>query len=191
METLNYTPELSKAKKELFDYMNRNHLSFYKDYRNHPIHGRKISLLLLKINKERDKIMEDYPMHDQDNNRKFLIFKTRKSIMKKVTKEKVKDAKKADKIVEKKVEKKAVEKKDAKNTEKKKVSRAVKYNYPLIDGREMSSAEKKKYRMEQRKLAAGETKPAKESKKTKKADKVEKTKKVDKKVKKTKKREED
>ena len=43
---------------------------------------------------------------------------------------------------------------------------ATKYDYPLIDGREMTSAEKKKYRMEQRKLASG--KAPKEEKETKK-----------------------
>lgn len=46
---------------------------------------------------------------------------------------------------------------------------ATKYDYPLVDGREMTSEEKKKYRMAQRKLAAGKTpkesKPKEEPKK--------------------------
>lgn len=49
--------------------------------------------------------------------------------------------------------------------EKKSAGKTVtKYDYPLIDGREMTSAEKKKYRMEQRKLASG--KAPKEPKET-------------------------
>lgn len=157
MGTLDYTPELSKAKRELFQYMEEHNLSFEKDYRNHPIHGKKISLLLLKINKERDKILEDYPMHDQDNNRKFLTLKTRRSIMKKVKDTKVSKAKEADELVEKKTSKKE---KTEKGKKEKKVSQGrgvTKYNYPLVDGREMTAAEKKKYRMEQRKAAAGDT----------------------------------
>ena len=52
---------------------------------------------------------------------------------------------------------------------------ATKYDYPLVDGREMTSAEKKKYRMEQRKLAQGDA--PKEKKETAKKDsKVKKTK---------------
>lgn len=176
----NYTPELSKAKKELFKYMEKHHLSFYKDYRNDPIHGKIISLLLLKINKERDKIMEDYPIHDSDNNRKFLMLKARRSIMKKVKDSKKTQAKKVEK------EEKVV-KKEKKTTEKKKTTgkgrTATKYDYPLIDGREMTSSEKKKYRMEQRKLANGETPKEKDSSKKVKKTKEDKPKKEDKKAK--------
>lgn len=174
---IDYTPELTKAKRELFRYMKENHLSFEKDYRKHPIHGKTISLLLLKINKERDKILEDYPMHDQDNNRKFLTLKTRRSIMKKVKEAKVSKAKKADELVE--VKKKKANAKEEKTSEKKSKGRGVtKYNYPLIDGREMTAAEKKKYRMEQRKAAAGETAPKKKEKKEPKEKKEKESKKA-------------
>jgi hypothetical protein len=76
------------------------------------------------------------------------------------------------------------EKKNAEYPEKKKEKKekassgrtVTKYDYPLIDGREMTSDEKKKYRTEQRKLAAGkapkEEKPKEE--KTKKVKKEEK-----------------
>lgn len=178
---LDYTPELSKAKRELFRYMKEHNLSFEKDYRNDPIHGRKISLLLLKLNKERDKILEDYPMHDQDNNRKFLKLKTRRSIMAKVKKTKVSKAKEADELVEKKPSKKVKEtkEKEVKKEGKKKGKVATKYNYPLVDGREMTASEKKKYRMEQRKLANGEKPAAPKEKKEKKAkDSTSKEKKV-------------
>ena len=173
-----YSPELRKAKNELFKYMEENNLSFDKDYRNDPIHGKKIGLLLLNLNKERDKIMDQYPLSDVKNRLKLLTTKTRRIIMKKVKKaegkettSKKKDLKKIKETVEKK---KAAEKKKA----PRKV--ATKYDYPLIDGKEMTAAEKKKYRMEQRKLAAGEASTSsKKSAKGKKAndEKVEKGKK--------------
>lgn len=172
MGSLDYTPELTKAKKELFRYMEEHKLSFEKDYRNDPIHGKKISLLLLKINKERDKIIEEYPLHDQDNNRKFLTLKTKRSIMSKVKKTKVAKAKEADALVEKKATNKT-----EKVKKEKKVSRGrgvTKYNYPLIDGREMTAAEKKKYRMEQRKAAAGDAPKVKKGSKKNTKEKSEK-----------------
>lgn len=181
-----YSPELRKAKNELFKYMEENNLSFDKDYSKDPIHGKKIALLLLKLNKERDKIMDQYPLSDVKNRLKLLTTKTRRIIMKKVKKAEGKEttSKKKDlkKIKEKVENKKAVEKKKG----SRKV--ATKYDYPLVDGREMTAAEKKKYRMEQRKLAAGEAstsskKPAKKATKDDVKKKVEKDKKVNKKKK--------
>lgn len=180
-----YSPELRKAKNELFKYMEENNLSFDKDYSKDPIHGKKIALLLLKLNKERDKIMDQYPLSDVKNRLKLLTTKTRRIIMKKVKKAEGKEttSKKKDlkKIKEKVENKKAVEKKKG----SRKV--ATKYDYPLVDGREMTAAEKKKYRMEQRKLAAGEasTSSKKPAKKATKDDvkKVGKDKKVNKKKK--------
>lgn len=181
-----YSPELRKAKNELFKYMEENNLSFDKDYSKDPVHGKKISLLLLKLNKERDKIMDQYPLSDVKNRLKLLTTKTRRIIMKKVKKAEGKEttSKKKDlkKIKEKVENKKAVEKKKG----SRKV--ATKYDYPLVDGREMTAAEKKKYRMEQRKLAAGEAsapskKPAKKATKDDVKKKVEKDKKVNKKKK--------
>lgn len=74
-------------------------------------------------------------------------------------------------------QKKLVKMKKASEDEKKASSgrTATKYDYPLVDGREMTSEEKKKYRMAQRKLAAGKTpkesKPKEEPKKESKKDK--------------------
>lgn len=192
MEKFTYTPELLKAKKELFDYMEANNLSFSKDYSKDPIHGKEISLLLLKLNKERDKIMDQYPIGDIKNRMKLLTTKIRKSIMKQVKKakgEKVSSKKKDLKKMKENIEKK--------EKAEKKASRkvATKYNYPLVDGREMTSAEKKKYRMEQRKLAAGQQPTSSEDKKKdvkkvkKNEPKVEKEKKDVKKKKKVKKEE--
>lgn len=176
-----YSPELRKAKNELFKYMEENNLSFDKDYSKDPIHGRKIGLLLLKLNKERDKILDQYPLSDIKNRLKLLTTKTRRIIMKKVKKaegkettSKKKDLKKIKENVEKK---KAAEKKKA----PRKV--ATKYDYPLVDGKEMTAAEKKKYRMEQRKLAAGEATASSKKSSKKDVKKVEKGKKVNKKKK--------
>lgn len=144
------TPELTKAKKALDAYLKENKLDPTKDWTKDKKHGKKITELVNKLNKERDKVAAAYPEKDADNNKKLVKLKEKK--------EKEKSGKKEEKK----------EKKSAGRT-------ATKYDYPLIDGREMTSAEKKKYRMEQRKLASGnapkEEKEAKKAKKEKKADK--------------------
>lgn len=145
---VNKTPELSKAKKALDAYLKENNLDPTKDWSKDKKHGKKITELLNKLNKERDKVAAQYPEKDLKNEAKLV---------------KMKKAKEDEKASKKK------EKKES-------TSRVTKYDYPLIDGREMTSDEKKKYRMEQRKLAAGkapkEEKPKEE--KTKKVKKEEK-----------------
>lgn len=138
------TPELTKAKKALDAYLKENKLDPTKDWTKDKKHGKKITELVNKLNKERDKVAAAYPEKDADNNKKLVKLKEKK--------EKEKSGKKEEKK----------EKKSAGRT-------ATKYDYPLIDGREMISAEKKKYRMEQRKLASGNApKEEKEAKKAKK-----------------------
>lgn len=145
---VNKTPELSKAKKALDAYLKENNLDPTKDWSKDKKHGKKITELLNKLNKERDKVAAQYPEKDLKNEAKLV---------------KMKKAKEDEKASKKK------EKKES-------TSRVTKYDYPLIDGREMTSDEKKKYRMEQRRLAAGkapkEEKPKEE--KTKKVKKEEK-----------------
>lgn len=138
------TPELTKAKKALDAYLKENKLDPTKDWTKDKKHGKKITELVNKLNKERDKVAAAYPEKDADNNKKLVKLKKKK--------EKEKSGKKEEKK----------EKKSAGRT-------ATKYDYPPIDGREMTSAEKKKYRMEQRKLASGNApKEEKEAKKAKK-----------------------
>ena len=136
----NKTPELSKVKKALDAYLKENNLDPTKDWSKDKKHGKKVTELLNKLNKERDKVAAQYPEKDLKNEAKLV---------------KMKKAKEDEKALKKK------EKKES-------TSRVTKYDYPLIDGREMTSDEKKKYRMEQRKLAAGkapkEEKPKKEKK---------------------------
>ena len=127
------TPELTKAKKALDAYLKENKLDPTKDWTKDKKHGKKVTELVNKLNKERDKVAAVYPEGDKENTKKLV----------KLSKEETKEKK---------------EKKSAGKT-------ATKYDYPLIDGREMTSAEKKKYRMEQRKLASGKT--PKEPKETK------------------------
>lgn len=135
------TPELTKAKKALDAYLKENKLDPTKDWTKDKKHGKKVTELVNKLNKERDKVAAAYPEKDADNNKKLV---------------KLQEKEKSGKKEEKK------EKKSAGRT-------ATKYDYPLIDGREMTSAEKKKYRMEQRKLASGNApKEEKEAKKAKK-----------------------
>lgn len=151
---VNKTPELSKAKKALDAYLKENKLDPQKDWTKDKKHGKKVTELVNKLNKERDKVAAEYPEKDLKNEAKLVKLKDKK------------DSEKAEKKKEKK--------------EKASSGRTVtKYDYPLIDGREMTSDEKKKYRTEQRRLAAGkapkEEKPKEEkTKKTKKIKKEEK-----------------
>lgn len=168
---VNKTPELSKAKKALDAYLKENNLDPTKDWSKDKKHGKKVTELLNKLNKERDKVAAQYPEKDLKNEAKLV---------------KMKKAKEDEKALKKK------EKKES-------TSRVTKYDYPLIDGREMTSDEKKKYRMEQRKLAAGKApkgeKPKKEKKEkaeaTEKAAPAKKDKKAKDKKKKKAKKEED
>lgn len=154
------TPELTKAKKALDAYLKENKLDPTKDWTKDKKHGKKITELVNKLNKERDKVAAAYPEKDADNNKKLVKLKEKK--------EKEKSGKKEEKK----------EKKSAGRT-------ATKYDYPLIDGREMTSAEKKKYRMEQRKLASGNAPKEEKVKEKPASDKKEKAdKKKDKKKKK-------
>ena len=134
------TPELTKAKKALDAYLKENKLDPTKDWTKDKKHGKKVTELVNKLNKERDKVAAAYPEGDKENTKKLV----------KLSKEKGK-----------KEESETKEKKEKKSAGK----TATKYDYPLIDGREMTSAEKKKYRMEQRKLAQGDSPKEKKEKK--------------------------
>lgn len=147
---VNKTPELSKAKAALEAYLKENDLDPTKDWTKDKKHGKKVTELVNKLNKERDKVAAKYPEGDEANEAKLVKLKEKNSKSKAKAKEDKKEPKGSGRV-------------------------ATKYDYPLIDGREMTSAEKKKYRMEQRKLAQGDV--PKEKKETAKKDsKVKKTK---------------
>lgn len=147
---VNKTPELSKAKAALEAYLKENNLDPTKDWTKDKKHGKKVTELVNKLNKERDKVAAKYPEGDEANEAKLVKLKEKNSKSKAKAKEDKKEPKGSGRV-------------------------ATKYDYPLIDGREMTSAEKKKYRMEQRKLAQGDA--PKEKKETAKKDsKVKKTK---------------
>lgn len=179
------TPGVTKARRALEDYLKANNLDVFVDWRKDPIHGKRVTQLINKLNIERDKLAYEYPMKDLKNTVKLLNLVNRKRMAKKEKKAKV-----AEEKEEKKLVKKTKSEKPAKK-EKVESKKPTKYDYPLIDGREMTSEEKKKYRMEQRKLAAGKTpKPKKEKEeKPKKIEKPSKEEKSKKKVKKAKKEE--
>lgn len=103
------TPELTKAKKALDAYLKENKLDPTKDWTKDKKHGKKVTELVNKLNKERDKVAAAYPEADQENNKKLVKLKEK-------------------------------EKKEKKGNGGR---TATKYDYPLIDGREMTSAEKK------------------------------------------------
>lgn len=147
---VNKTPKLSKAKAALEAYLKENDLDPTKDWTKDKKHGKKVTELVNKLNKERDKVAAKYPEGDEANEAKLVKLKEKNSKSKAKAKEDKKEPKGSGRV-------------------------ATKYDYPLIDGREMTSAEKKKYRMEQRKLAQGDA--PKEKKETAKKDsKVKKTK---------------
>ena len=137
---VNKTPELSKAKAALEAYLKENDLDPTKDWTKDKKHGKKVTEFVNKLNKERDKVAAKYPEGDEANEAKLVKLKEKNSKSKAKAKEDKKESKGSGRV-------------------------ATKYDYPLIDGREMTSAEKKKYRMEQRKLAQGDAPKEKKEKK--------------------------
>lgn len=177
------SPELLKAKKNLIAFMEDNNLNPSRDYSNHPKYGKEFSNLLFNLTKERQKIEKVYPELDRRGQIKHIKMVMNAKKKKAAQKEAARELKGKGKV-------KLTEKK----TKETKVKRC-KYDYPLVNGHEMSPDQKKKYRMEQRKLAnGGSPKPKVEKEETKspkkkeeKVSKVKKTPKTDK-VKKTKKK---
>jgi hypothetical protein len=168
------TPELIEAKKAILKFLKKHNLDPRKDYSNHPTFGEEFRKLLFKLNKERDKIAMKYPSTDIKNLKKYIKMKKDKKAKKAAEKAAVeasaKEAKKSKKVA--KETKSETPDKEEKKDKKAKAPRTTgKYNYPLIDGREMTSAEKKKYRAEQRKANSD---GAEKKEKTPKADKKEK-----------------
>lgn len=161
METVEYKEALYKAKRALQKYYTENHLNPAKDYSKDPIHGDMVTNLILRLNRERDKLERKYPIIKIKSNLKRLRIMTKKVKEAKASK---KEKKAAIAEVEKEKTKKT-SKNEAPKEKKEKTKRTSKYDYPLIDGREMNSLEKKKYRMEQRKLKAKDGKDTSESKK--------------------------
>ena len=164
------TPELIEAKKEILKFLKKHSLDPRKDYSNHNKFGEEFRKLLFKLNKERDKIAIKYPLTDIKNLKKYIKMKkdkkAKKAAEKAAVEAPVKEAKKSKKVA------KETKSETAKEEKNKKAPRTTgKYNYPLIDGREMTSAEKKKYRAEQRKASSD---GAEKKEKTPKADKKEK-----------------
>nr|DAW38458.1 MAG TPA: hypothetical protein [Caudoviricetes sp.] len=204
------SPEIREAKAAILKFLQDHNLNPMKDYSKHPKYGREFSMLLMKLTKERQKIEKIYPQLDIKNQTKHLKAIMAKKEKKAAIKAAEKELKKAS-LTKKESKKKPV--KEAKDISSKKAKtkeakekkerkpRVLKYDYPLVNGKEMSPDQKKKYRIEQRKLAQGEN-PEKESKvskktkeapvkETKKVKKVSKEAKVEKKSKKKIKKEED
>ena len=182
---------LNKAKKALFKYYKDNGLDPSIDFSKDPIHGEMVTNLILRLNRERDKLLRILPIWKMKN---ILTNIRKKNMAKKIKEEKkAKAAEESSKKVKKTAKKAEVKEVDKKP---KKGKAPLKYDYPLIDGREMTSAEKKKYRMEQRKLQKGDAPknekkekkakaaPAPEAKPKKKVNKEEKPSKDKKKMKK-------
>lgn len=200
------SPEIREAKAAILKFLQDHNLNPMKDYSKHPKYGREFSMLLMKLTKERQKIEKIYPQLDIKNQTKHLkaiMAKKEKKAAIKAVEKKLKKGSLTKKEVKKPVkEAKDISSKEAKAKEKKeRKPRVFKYDYPLVNGREMSPDQKKKYRIEQRKLAKGEnpekkskvSKKSKEApvKETKKVKKVHKEAKVEKKSKKKFKKEED
>ena len=151
MEPRDFKEALNKAKRALHKYYRENHLDPAKDYSKDPIHGDMVTNLILRLNKERDKLERKFPIIKIKSNLKLVRTMT-KNIKEAKASKKEKKVKATVTEVETKKSKKEKEPKAKKESTKK----PCKYDYPLIDGREMNSIEKKKYRMEQRKLKAKE-----------------------------------
>ena len=160
-------PELMRARNAIIKFLKDNDLDPAKDYSKHPKYGEEYRKLMLTLQIERDKVMVDYPNQDIKNRKKYYKMKKDK---KKQKAAKAAATAEAPAKVTKKAAKASKEEKAEKKAKKATASHAGKYDYPLIDGREMTSAEKKKYRAEQRKAASGDAPKEKKEKKAKKAD---------------------
>lgn len=160
-------PELMRARNAIIKFLKENDLDPAKDYSKHPKYGEEYRKLMLTLQIERDKVMVDYPNQDIKNRKKYYKMKKDK---KKQKAAKAAATAEAPAKVTKKAAKASNEEKAEKKAKKATASHAGKYDYPLIDGREMTSAEKKKYRAEQRKAASGDAPKEKKEKKAKKAD---------------------
>lgn len=160
-------PELMRARNALIKFLKDNDLDPAKDYSKHPKYGEEYRKLMITLQIERDKVMVDYPNQDIKNRKKYYKMKKDK---KKQKAAKAAATAEAPAKVTKKAAKASNEEKAEKKAKKATASHAGKYDYPLIDGREMTSAEKKKYRAEQRKAASGDAPKEKKEKKAKKAD---------------------
>lgn len=155
------TTALLQAKNALKDYLKRHNLNPMKDWRKDKVHGKEVTRLVTRLNLERDKVLDNYPYNDIHNETKLVKMKEKKQKAEKEAKKAKKAAKEATAKVAKAPKKEKTEK--APKEKKAKAATPAKYNYPLIDGREMTADEKKKYRAEQRRLAnKGEAKPKKE-----------------------------
>lgn len=154
------TAALLEAKNALKDYLKKHKLNPMKDYREDSVHGKEVTRLVTRLNIERDKVLDKYPYNDITNETKLVKMKEKKL-----------KAKKEDKAAKKaKVAPEASAKTEVKEKKAPKAATLAKYDYPLIDGREMNAAEKKKYRAEQRRIAnGGEAKPKKEKAEKKKS----------------------
>jgi hypothetical protein len=155
------TTALLQAKNALKDYLKRHNLNPMKDWRKDKVNGKEVTRLVTRLNLERDKVLDNYPYNDIHNETKLVKMKEKKQKAEKEAKKAKKAAKEATANVAKAPKKEETEK--AQKEKKAKAATPTKYNYPLIDGREMTADEKKKYRAEQRRLAnKGEAKPKKE-----------------------------
>lgn len=141
-----------EARNNLQRYFKEHKLNPLKSYSKDPVHGKVIRELVKRLNLERAKVMDDYISKDIKS--KTKLYKLRYKMAKK----------------EKTVKKAAKKAEEAKPVKKERKVTATKYDYPLIDGREMTKDEKKKYRAEQRKKASGDAPKAKKEKVTKKAE---------------------
>lgn len=162
------TPALLQAKNALKDYLKKHNLDPTKDWREDKVHGKEVTRLVTRLNIERDKILDRYPYTDLQNEIKFTKMKKEKTKKAKAEKEakKAKVAKETPAPVKETKEAKESKPESGAKDKKARTSAPTKYDYPQIDGREMTSAEKKKYRAEQRRLAnGGKAKEAKPSKK--------------------------
>lgn len=162
------TPALLQAKNALKDYLKKHNLDPTKDWREDKVHGKEVTQLVTRLNIERDKVLDRYPYTDLQNEIKFTKMKKEKTKKAKAEKEakKAKVAKETPAPVKETKEAKESKPEAGAKEKKARTSASTKYDYPQIDGREMTSAEKKKYRAEQRRLAnGGKAKEAKPSKK--------------------------
>ena len=149
-QKFNKFPELAEAQKNFKEYFKVHGLDLSKDYTKDPVHGKAIRKLLKKLNFERDKVALKFPETDPN----------KMDLLRRLAKKQVEKELKID-LLQKHLRKEAKIKKEIIEKEKKPSKRKTLYEYPLVDGQEMTSSQKKAYRRRQRELKQIEDQPIK------------------------------
>lgn len=142
--------QVQLAKQEYYLFLQSHNLSPANDWTKHPKWGKEIKKLIARIQFERDKLELAYPLYNLTQI--YSVMKLKKEKEEKAAKAKEAKPEKGTKKPKTTKKGKKAKAKDEKTVKVGERGHRLKYDYPLIDGREMTKDEKRKYRASQRSL---------------------------------------